>query len=74
MSDTLNTAVGALNSSAARIVKATSSIVNASSTGTTADIAASAVSLIQEKTQYAAEAKIIKAVAKNNKTLVDILA
>jgi hypothetical protein len=74
MSDALNIAANALNSSASRMVKAASSMVNASSTGATGDLAAGLVAIAQEKTNYAADAKVIRAVAENNKTLLNILA
>ena len=74
MSDTLNVAVNALTASSAKIAKATSSIVNASSTGSSGDLTTPIVDIIREKTQYAAEAKVIRVVDENNKKLLDILA
>ncbi len=74
MSDTLNIAVNGLNSSASRITKAASSIVNASSTGAKTDLSTSLINITEAKTNYAAEAKVIRVVEDNNKRLLDILA
>jgi hypothetical protein len=74
MSDALNIAVNGLNASTARVANAASSIVNASSTGSDGDITAGLVAIAKEKTVYAAEAKVVKIVAENNKALLDILA
>jgi len=74
MSDALSIAVNGLNSSSLRSVKAASSIVNASSTGANSDPTASLVGLTEDKTSYAANAKVIRAVAEDNKSLIDILA
>lgn len=73
MSDALSIALNGLNSTTAQIVKATSSIVNASSTGATEDLSNNLVNILQDKTSYAAEAKVIRAVDQNNKTLLNIL-
>jgi hypothetical protein len=74
MSDALSSAVNGLTAASSRIAKASSSIVNASSTGGNNNIATSAVVIAEAKTSYAAEAKVVTAVKKNNKTLLDILA
>lgn len=74
MSDTLTIAVNGLNSAATKIAKATASIVNASSTGSTGDLATPLTDIAKGKTTYAAEAKVIRAVEQNNKSLLDILA
>ena len=74
MSDALSIAVSGLTNSAARIAKATSSIVNASSTGGNGDISGPAIDIIKEKTVYAATAKVAKVVQNTDKALLDILA
>ena len=74
MSDTLNIAVNGMNASAARIAKAASSIVNASSTGSNGDLATPLTDIAKEKTVFAADAKVVKVVAENHKALLDILA
>jgi hypothetical protein len=74
MSDTLNIATNALSFTASRIAKDASSIVNASSTGSNGDLIGPLVDLAIQKTNFAADAKVIRVVAENNKTLLDILA
>ena len=74
MSDALNIALNGLNKTSFQIAKTTSSIVNASSTGSSGDLSPNLVNLTQEKNNYAIEAKVIRAVQETNKSLVDILA
>jgi len=74
MSDALNIAVNGLNSTGSKIAKTASSIVNASSTGASGNLSSDLVDLISEKTGYAADAKVVNAVQRDNKTLIDILA
>ena len=74
MSDALNIALNGLNNTSFQIAKTTSSIVNASSTGSSGDLSTNLVNLTQEKNNYAIEAKVIRAVQETNKSLVDILA
>ena len=78
MTDTLNIAVSGLNNAAARIANSASSIVNASSTknisnNSSGDLTANLVAISADKTVFAANAAVVKAVAKNNKTLIDMI-
>jgi flagellar hook protein FlgE len=88
MSSILNTAVSGLNNAATRIANAASNIVNASSTPQivknagnisgsaapqdTIDIAANLIASSIAKTDYAANAAVIKIAEKNDKALIDI--
>jgi flagellar basal body rod protein FlgG len=74
MSDALSIATNGLNFTASRIAKDASSIVNASSTGSNGDLTTPLVDLAVQKTNYAANAKVIRVVEENNKTLLNILA
>lgn len=88
MSSILSIAVNGLNNAAARIANAASNMVNASSTtpnvksagnvsGSAApsdsiDIASNLIASSIAKTDYAANAAVIKIAQKNEKTLLDI--
>jgi hypothetical protein len=74
MSGILSIAVSGLNSAAQRFANATSSIVNASSTGGSGDVTPALVSTIADKTDYAANAAVVKTVEKTDKALLDIIA
>ena len=74
MSDALNLAVNGLNTSAFQIAKATSSIVNASSTGSDGDLTKPLTDIAVNKINYEADAKVIRVVSEDNKTLLNILA
>ena len=74
MSDALGTAIIGLNHAGARIANAASNIVNASSTSKnnfdpSLDIASNLIAVTVNKTDYAANAAVVKAVKKNNETL-----
>jgi flagellar basal body rod protein FlgC len=74
MSDALSIATNGLNATSFRVAKDASSIVNASSTGSDGDLSTPITDLVQQKAVYGAEAKVVKVVEENNKTLLDILA
>ena len=68
----LSTALNGLNATVARTTQAAGNIVKASSTGDSTDQNLLAVK--QGGTQIAADAAVIKAVNKEQKTLIDMLA
>ncbi len=70
MSDALSFAINGLNSSVARATQFTRDIVNASSTGK--NVEGGLVGLQGAKTDYAANATVIKTVQKEQKALLDI--
>ena len=72
MSIALSSAVNGLNASVARTTQSVQSIVNASSTGGNLDGAL--VRINSEKTNYAANAAVIREEEKRQKTLIDIIA
>jgi hypothetical protein len=74
MSDALSIATNALNATSFQIAKDASSIVNVSSTGSDGDLTTPLIDIAQQKAVYAADAKVIRVAAENNKTLLDILA
>ena len=74
MSDALNIAVLGLNNSASRIAKAASSIANASLTGSSGNLSDGLVQIAEQKTDYAANAKVIRVEQETSKALLDILA
>ena len=70
MSSVLSTAVRGLNQAVARVTQSANNIVNASSTGKNLD--KNLVDMNVSKTDYAANAAVIKTARKMDKALLDI--
>ena len=71
MSTILSTAVSGLNSAVSRATQSARNIVNASSTGKNID--KDLVDVNKDKTDYAANAAVIKTTRKMEKALLDIM-
>lgn len=78
MTDPLASAVKGLNTIATRLVNTSSNIANTALTkniskNSSTDLAANLVSVVADKTNYAAVAKVVKAVQEDNQHLLDTL-
>lgn len=73
MSDAVNIALNGLNNASTAIAKATSSIVNASSTGASGDLTTNVVELLKQKNNYEADAKAIRVAENTTQFLLDII-